>query len=120
MRVSLPALPEIVSMPRPPVMVSAPVPPVMVSLPSPPSIVSSKAEPVMVSLPPLPLIVLAGSVPPQSIVSLPGLPVTTVPVWITPALTTQLMAAWAVSGATAHRTGTARTPANVATIPRRI
>src|SRR3954447_1761819 len=34
-RLSLPALPEIVSIPRPPSRVSLPVPPVIVSLPSP-------------------------------------------------------------------------------------
>src|SRR6476469_3414289 len=112
-----------VSMPSPPSRLSwlpSLEAPMRVSLPSPPLIVSSKAEPVIVSFPPLPLIVLAGFVPPQSIVSLPGLPVTTVSVWVTPALTTQLTAACAVNGATAHKTGTAKTPASVPTIPRRI
>jgi len=85
----------------------------MVSLPSPPLIVSSKSEPVIVSFPPLPLIVLPGSVPPQSMVSLPALPVTVVSVCVTPGPTTHGVAACAEAAPIspmARRTEPVRTP----------
>ena len=57
-------------------------------------IVSRKPVPVMVSFPALPMILLPRLAPPQAMVSFPLVPVTVDAVCVTPALTTQLTAAW--------------------------